>query len=55
MGWHVYDNLLAWCELMSHGARFYIPKYKVERSYLISIDRTFNIRRLMHGSSSSFL
>jgi len=40
---------------MSHNARFYIPKYKLERSYLITIDRTFNIRRLMIGTSSPFL
>lgn len=32
---------------------FYIPKYKIEKSYMISINRTFIIR--MNGSSNPFL
>jgi hypothetical protein len=46
-GWHV-------CESMSLNARFYILKYKIEKSYIININRTVNIRRLMNGSSCPF-
>ena len=49
-----YSNLLAWCEARTQYKWSRVPKVVFWSYYFITINHTFNFRRLKNGSSGPY-